>query len=103
VADKKGRWGGKRHGSGRKPEFKATADNEIAARVLVRANEEESIIEVMGRVKLTDPRLWWDMVREHQHQARGKPIERRVIDGNLSVDIATRRQRVEEMLLALVE
>src|SRR5438105_1197089 len=103
MAGKKGRSGGRRSGSGNKPKFKPTSDNEIAARVLIRANEEDALVEVMGRVKQTDPRLWWDMVREHQHQARGKPVEKRIIEANVSVDIESRRQRVEQLLRALAE
>jgi hypothetical protein len=97
--------GGKREGAGRKPNVIISLPHvrgKIAEQIM--GDKRFSPIErIFNLLETGNKNLQWDILRTVIYQLDGLPPQAIHLNANVSVDLATRRQRVEEMLLALVE
>lgn len=69
--------GGKREGAGakRKPKLPVPAVNKgMALRILEQIEEESKVITLLDESFTNDRRLFWEILKELQHQAGRKPV-----------------------------
>lgn len=69
--------GGKRPGAGAKPKPKLPipdVNKGMALRILKQIEEEKKVVVLLTESFTNDRRLFWEVLKELQHQARGKPV-----------------------------
>jgi hypothetical protein len=88
--------GGSRSGAGRKS--KRPLNQELAARILEKAKEEEKWLDLL---EAPDLRIRLDSLKYLTDRRDGKATQKHIVDGNLSIDLAARRERIRELISRL--